>query len=166
MIPGDIAAIAGCATGSAFPGECEVAPTHTWDLCWLATVSRPDICARLARIASRINALQGCDVYRIDELVKIAREWQQATELTYVSSSQLGPGNLAPRDAKMRHRRGKVNGNTRTLAGWSAAAYRGQSSLGQRRLGYVIGLMSPNLCGRCHICHCTSKFTRKVVKSS
>ena len=50
-----------------------------------------------------------------------------------------------------------------TLMVWSDAAYGGQSSLGKCRLGYVIGLMSPNLCGPCHR---TSEFTRKLVKSS
>ena len=42
------------------------------ELCWFATVYRPDICARLARIASRINSLRGRDVYRINDLVKTA----------------------------------------------------------------------------------------------
>ena len=32
-------------------------------LCWPATVSRPDM------------SLQGCDIYRIDDLVKTAKEW-------------------------------------------------------------------------------------------
>ena len=40
------------------------------ELCLLATVPRPDICARLARTASRVNSLQGSDVYRINDLVK------------------------------------------------------------------------------------------------
>ena len=31
--------------------------------CWVPAVSRPDICAWLARIGSRINALCGSDVY-------------------------------------------------------------------------------------------------------
>ena len=33
---------------------------------WVAAVPRPDICARVARIASRINALCGSHVYRIN----------------------------------------------------------------------------------------------------
>ena len=40
------------------------------ELCWLATVSLPDICARSARIAPLIKTLQGVDVYRINDLVK------------------------------------------------------------------------------------------------
>ena len=57
------------------------------EVCWVASVSRPDICARLARIASWISALCGSDVYRINELVRAAEGWQQATALKYASSS-------------------------------------------------------------------------------
>ena len=39
------------------------------ELCWLATVSRPDICARLAQLASKVNDLQGSDIYRINALI-------------------------------------------------------------------------------------------------
>ena len=53
-----------------------------------------------------------------------------------------------------------------TLVGWSDAAYGGQSSLGDCRLGYVIGLTSSNLCGPRHLIQWTSKFTRKLVRSS
>ena len=46
------------------------------ELCWLATVSRPDICDRLAHIASRVNVLQGSDIYRINDLIKTVKLWQ------------------------------------------------------------------------------------------
>ena len=39
------------------------------ELCWLATDSRPDICARLAQLASKVNDLQGSDIYRINALI-------------------------------------------------------------------------------------------------
>ena len=65
-----------------------------------------------------------------------------------------------------RHREETIHGNAMTLAAWSDAAYVDQSSMGKCRLGYVIGLMSPNLYGPCHIIHWTSKFTRKLVESS
>ena len=58
------------------------------ELCWVATVSRPNIRASLARVASRINALCGSDVYRIGELVRVAKEWQPATALMHASSSR------------------------------------------------------------------------------
>ena len=49
------------------------------ELRWVATVLRPDICARLARIASRINAPCGIGVYRKNELVRVVKNWQQAS---------------------------------------------------------------------------------------
>ena len=49
--------------------ECELG-----ELCRVAAAPRPDICARLARIAPRINARSGSDVYRIKELVRAAKK--------------------------------------------------------------------------------------------
>ena len=57
------------------------------DLRWVATEARPDICACLVRIVSRTNSLCGSDVYRINELVREAKDWQQAPVLKYASSS-------------------------------------------------------------------------------
>ena len=54
-------------------------------LCRAATVPRPDIRARLARIASRMNALCGSHVYLIDELVRAPKDWQQTTVLKSAS---------------------------------------------------------------------------------
>ena len=53
-----------------------------------------------------------------------------------------------------------------TLVGWSDAAYGRLSEEGKCRLGYMIGLMSSSLSGPCHVLQWTSKFTRKLVKSS
>ena len=53
-----------------------------------------------------------------------------------------------------------------TLVGWSDAAYGRLSEEGRCRLGYIIGLMSSSLSGPCHVLQWTSKFTRKLVKSS
>ena len=39
------------------------------ELRWLATVSRPDICARLALVVSRIYSLQGSHVHWINDLI-------------------------------------------------------------------------------------------------
>ena len=58
------------------------------ELRWLATVSRPVISARLARIASRTNPLQGSGIFCINDLVRIAKECQRATVLKYASPSQ------------------------------------------------------------------------------
>ena len=65
------------------PEDVKLRQCKLGEPCWLATVSRPDICARLARIASRINSLQGAAVYRIRDLVKTAKKWQRATVLKY-----------------------------------------------------------------------------------
>ena len=105
-------------------------------------------------------------MYRINALVKIARGWRQAAELKYVSASQLGQGNLALRDAKIRRRREKIHEDTMTVVGQTDAAYESQSSLGKCRLGNVIGLTSPNLCGPRHIIHWMSKLTRRLDKSN
>ena len=56
------------------------------ELCWLATVSRPDICASLAQLASKVNGLQGSDIYRINALIKIVRTDQPRAVLKYASS--------------------------------------------------------------------------------
>ena len=54
--------------------QCELG-----ELCRLATVSAPDICARLACIASRVNSRQGSDAYCINDLVKSVKVRQEAT---------------------------------------------------------------------------------------
>ena len=48
---------------------------------WLATVTRPDICACAARFASQMKSLKGSDVYRINDLAGAAEVWQQAAIL-------------------------------------------------------------------------------------
>ena len=53
-----------------------------------------------------------------------------------------------------------------TLVGWADAAYGAQSSLGECRLGYVIGLTSSNSCGPRHLIQWTPRFARKLVESS
>ena len=91
-------------------------------LCWLATVSRPDICASLARISSRSNPLQGFDGYRINDLVNFAKMWQPAARLRNASSAQLGQETLAPRAEDVRRRKEIIHGNAMTLVGRSDAA--------------------------------------------
>ena len=105
------------------------------ELCWLATVSRPDICARSARIASRANTLQGGDVYRINDLVKTAKKWQPAAVLKYVSSAQLGQEILAPRDENVSRRKERIRGNAMTLVGRLDAAYEGPIQSGEMPTG-------------------------------
>ena len=54
-------------------------------LCWLATVSRPNICARLARFASSINQLKAIDIYRINGLARTVKSWKPRDALKYTS---------------------------------------------------------------------------------
>ena len=133
-----------------------------------ATVSRPDIRARLAPIASRINRLRGSDVYRINGLVRVRKDWQRATELKYASSSKpwkaLGWGDGVHRD--LWNRGDRVLRCSRTLAGWSDAAYGDQLATGRCRLGYVVGLMSSTLKGPCRILQRASTFARNMEKSN
>ena len=113
----------------------------------VATVSRPDICARLARIASKINAPCGSDVYRINGMVRAARDWQQATALKYASPSHprraLGWGDEGQGAAQ--NRGGRVRCGSMTLVRWSDAANKGQLTEGKCRLGSAIGLTSSTL---------------------
>ena len=143
-------------------------PCKLGELRWVAAVPRPDICARLARINSRINALCGSHVYRFRELVRMVKNWQQAAAFKYASPSHpweaLGWGHEA--NWPLRGRGARVHGGSTTLFGWSNAAYGGRSTEGTCRLGFLIGMMSPTLKGQRHISQRSSKFSRKIVKSS
>ena len=132
------------------------------DLCWVTAVSRPGICARLARIASRINAPRGSDLYRINELVRAAKDWQRAAVLKYASPSHpwktLGSGGRF--EGVLRKRGERVHGGSMTIVGGSGAAYGDQWAEGKCRAGYVIGLFSRR------ILQWASKFTREMKRSS
>ena len=55
------------------------------EFCWPAAAARPDICARLAHIAFRVNGLKGSDIYRITDLIKTAKLRQPRAILKYGS---------------------------------------------------------------------------------
>ena len=55
--------------------------------CRLGTVSRLDICARLAQLAAKVNTLQGSDIYRINDRINTVKEWQRARILKYASET-------------------------------------------------------------------------------
>ena len=135
---------------------------------WVSAVSRPDICPRLARIASRINALCGSDVKRNNELARVVEDWQQATVLKFASPSQprgaLGWGDKVQGAPLKRGER--IHGGSTTVVGWSDSVYGYQSTEGKCRSGYVIGFMSSTLKGPCHTFQWTPTFTRKLVRSS
>ena len=59
-----------------------------------------------------------------------------------------------------------MQSSTLSLVGWSDAAYGDLLQNGRCRLGYLSGIMASSLSGPCHVLQWTSKFTRKLVKSS
>ena len=92
---------------------------------WVAAVSRPDICARLARITPRINAPCGCDMYRINGLARVAEAWQHAAALWYASSSrpwETLAGDGKPK-ADLLNREEKAQRGSTPVVGRSHAAY-------------------------------------------
>ena len=126
----------------------------------LAAASRPDVCARLAQLAARVNPLPGSDIYGIRDLAKTARKWQEATILKCDSKSHSNLSARGEVDGEMRTRDGK------TPAGRADAACGDQTSEGRCRLCFAIGLVPSMLEGPCHILRLTSVFSRKLVRSS
>ena len=141
--------------------QCEMG-----ELCWLAAVSRPDICALLAQLASKLNNLQGSDIYRINDLAKTVRIWQPRTSLKFASSSFPLFSYGTDHKGRRRVKGERIHGGTRTLVGRPDAAYGDLSQNGRCRLGYVIGITSSSPTGPCHLLMWTSKFTRKLAESS
>ena len=108
------------------------------ELCWSATVSRPAICARFAQFVFKVND-------RIDDLIESAKEWHQATVLTYQSGPHVG---------------------TLTPAGWLDPAYGDHPKKGRCRLGSLVSTLPSPLRSPRRVLRRSSKFTRKTVKSS
>ena len=90
-------------------------------------------------------------MHRINDLIKKVKAWQKATVLKYASSSQIGDVCNFPEGENVRQRKEEIHGGAMALAGRSDAAYGDQSSLGNCRLGYVIGLLSSTQSGPCRI---------------
>ena len=59
------------------------------ELCQLATVSRPYICTRLVRIAARVHASQGRDIFRETALIRTTKVRQPETALNSGSDSDV-----------------------------------------------------------------------------
>ena len=111
----------------------------------MTTVLRPDFCARLASIAARANSLQGSGIYRVDDLVKTVKEWQQDTVLKYVSTPHHPTTVRGGSGGSARDREETVHCGATSLVGQPDAAFREQLLEGRCRLGYVFGLMSFSL---------------------
>ena len=65
--------------------ESKMCRRKSGELLWVATVSRPEIRARLGETVSRIGSLCRSDVYRINDLARAAKEWRETTALKYAS---------------------------------------------------------------------------------
>ena len=135
--------------------QCKLGVTR-----WFAAASRPDICARLAKLASRINPLRGSGVYRINDLVRAAMGRQHGKMLEYASPSHLwgAPDFTGETTNDMRNRGKKIHCGATSSEEWSDAAYGDQSTVGKCLPEYVTG--------QCPIVQWTSKFPRKLAKSS
>ena len=146
--------------------ELQVCQSKLGELCWLATVSRPDICARLARFSSNLNNLQVIDLYRINDLIKKVKAGQSDYVLKYHAGSPADTKSSSRYPNKDWGKPSMIHEGAMTMVGWSDAAFGTHTQEGRCRLGYIIGLMSSTLQGPVHIIQWTSKFTRKHVKSS
>ena len=89
---------------AASPEATELRQCKLGEFCSAASVSRPDICASLARVASYVSSPQGSDVHRIDDVVKTAEVWRQVVILKYASSSHLGAPARGDVDGRVRCR--------------------------------------------------------------
>ena len=132
----------------------------------MATVSRPDISDRHARIATRVSSLRWSDIYLVNDMVKTALVWRQAAMLKYVPLPHpVGPAR-GDVDGGMRRRREKLHCEAMTPAGWSDASRGDKSAGGKCRPGTAIGPMTSTLSGPCHFLHWTSKYSKKLMRSS
>ena len=108
--------------------EIRICQCRLGELCQLATASRPDIYALLARLAARVNSLLGGNVYRKNDLAKTEKKCQRATVSKYASMPRPFTPARGEVDGRMGARSGEVQHGTMTLAGWPNAAYRGETS--------------------------------------
>ena len=144
--------------------ETKMRQSKLGELCSVATASRPDVCARSARIFSRANSLRGGDVYRINEPARAAGEWQKATALTYASTSHLRKRLWFDGKAEEALCRSGRNWHcgTLSLGAWSDAACEDQYTEGKCRLGSVVGSMSSSLTGPRHVLQWTPKSAEEL----
>ena len=63
--------------------ELQICQSKLGELCRLATVSRSDICARLARLSASLNGLKAIDIYRINDSIRTVKMWQSECTSKY-----------------------------------------------------------------------------------
>ena len=121
------------------------------ELCWLATLSRLDFCARSARFATRVDLSLGSDIYRINDPTRPAKERQRATVLKYASSPRPGAPARGDLHNRVRARREDIHRGTISVVGSSNAGYGDRRAGGQCPLVYAIGLTSSTFRVPCRI---------------
>ena len=132
-------------------GELQICQSKLVELCWLATVSRLDICVRLARFSANLNGLQVIDIYCINNLIKTVKMWQSECALKYFAGPPKPAGRSlsCPDDGWGKPR--PLHEGTIMLVGWSDAAFGTHAQDGRCRLGYIIRSMSSAITGPAHI---------------
>ena len=135
------------------------------ELCSVPTASRPNICACLARLASKINSVRGSDAYCINELAKTGKAQQQAAVLNMPSRLILGRGRVGMSTDEREPGGGRIHCGTMSPVRRSDAANGGKSAGGICRLDYGIGLTLSTLNRPCHVLQWASKSTSALVKS-
>ena len=131
--------------------ELQICQSKLGELRWLATVPRPDTCARLACFSAKLDSLHVVDIYRIDDLISTLKYFAGLPEPARRSLSCPDDGWGKPRP---------IHEGAMMLAGWSYAASGTHALDGRCRLVYIIGLMSSKLTGPAHFLHWASEFTR------
>ena len=144
--------------------EIGVCQCRSGKLCRLATVSRPDISARLSRIAPRMSPLPRSDCCRINDLVKTAKDRTQATVLKYAPAPHPLIQARGDFDGRMRAR-----GEKCVVVQWllrDGLMRRMVTSILRADAGVAlqVGLLSPTNSGPCRIPQRASVFTRKLVR--
>ena len=68
----------------------------------LAAVSRPDICARLSALASRVSHLQVYDVFRVNELARIVKRWRERESDLVLNNKFFGAAEVSSAALRVR----------------------------------------------------------------
>ena len=103
--------------------ELQVCQSKLGELCWLATASRPDIVARLARFSSNLNGLQVIDIYRINDLIKKVKMGQSDYTLKYHFGMPANTKRSLQHPDKDWGKTSPIHEGTMMLAGWPNAAF-------------------------------------------
>ena len=131
--------------------ELQICQSRLGELCRLATVSRPDICARLTRFSANLNSLEVIDIYRFNNWIQTVKKWQSDCALKYFARPPKPARRFlsCPDDGWGKPR--PIDEDTILLLGLPDAASGTHAQDGRCRWGYTIGVTSSTLAGPVHI---------------